>query len=80
MRLAGLPGLITKKWKATTTRVPGVRGVEDLLDRNFAAGRRVLLGGVQAEPAVPMNLELARQLGFAARPGIDDEPIDWIRA
>ena len=38
MRQAGLSGLITKKWKATTVRVPGVRVAEDLLDRNFAAG------------------------------------------
>ncbi len=38
MRQAGLSGLITKKWKATTIRVPGVRVADDLLDRNFAAG------------------------------------------
>ncbi len=38
MRRAGLSGLITKKWRATTIRVPGVRVAEDLLDRNFAAG------------------------------------------
>jgi putative transposase len=38
MRQAGLSGLITKKYKATTVRVPGVRVAEDLLDRDFAAG------------------------------------------
>ena len=38
MRQAGLSGLVAKKWKATTIRVPGVRVAEDLLDRNFAAG------------------------------------------
>ncbi len=38
MRQAGLSGLITKKWRATTVRVPGVRVADDLLDRNFAAG------------------------------------------
>ena len=38
MRHAGLSGLITKKWRTTTIRVPGVRVAEDLLDRNFAAG------------------------------------------
>jgi putative transposase len=38
MRQAGLSGLITKKWRATTLRVLGVRVAEDLLDRNFAAG------------------------------------------
>jgi len=38
MRQAGLSGLIVKKWKATTIRVPGVRVADDLLDRNFAAG------------------------------------------
>ena len=38
MRQAGLSGLITKKWKATTIRVPGVRVADDLLDRNFATG------------------------------------------
>jgi len=38
MRQAGLSGLIAKKWKATTVRVPGVRVADDLLDRNFAAG------------------------------------------
>ncbi len=37
MRQAGLSGLITKKWKATTVRVPGVRVAEDLLERKFAA-------------------------------------------
>jgi putative transposase len=38
MRQAGLSGLVPKKWKATTIRVPGVRVADDLLDRNFAAG------------------------------------------
>jgi putative transposase len=38
MRKAGLSGLIVKKWKTTTVRVPGVRVAEDLLDRDFAAG------------------------------------------
>jgi putative transposase len=38
MRQAGLTGLISKKWRATTIRVPGVRIADDLLDRNFAAG------------------------------------------
>jgi len=38
MRQAGLSGLVTKKWKSTTVRVPGVRVAEDLLDRDFAAG------------------------------------------
>ncbi len=37
MRQAGLSGLITKKYQATTVRVPGVRVAEDLLDRDFAA-------------------------------------------
>jgi putative transposase len=37
MRQAGLSGLITKKYKATTVRVPGVRVAEDLLDCDFAA-------------------------------------------
>jgi len=38
MRQAGLSGLIAKKWKATTVRVPGVRVADDLVDRNFATG------------------------------------------
>lgn len=38
MRQAGLSGLITKKWRTATVRVPGVRVAEDLLDRNFAVG------------------------------------------
>ncbi len=38
MRTAGLSGLITKKHKATTIRVPGVRVANDLLDRDFATG------------------------------------------
>ena len=38
MRQAGLSGLIVKKWKSTTVRVPGVRVADDLLDRQFAAG------------------------------------------
>ena len=37
MRQAGLSGLITKKYKATTVRVPGVRVADDLLDRDFHA-------------------------------------------
>ena len=37
MRQAGLSGLITKKYKATTVRVPGVRVADDLLDRDFTA-------------------------------------------
>jgi putative transposase len=37
MPQAGLSGLITKKYKATTVRVPGVRIAADLLDRDFAA-------------------------------------------
>jgi len=37
MRQAGLSGLITKKWKSTTVRVPGVRVADDLLDRDFVA-------------------------------------------
>jgi len=37
MRNAGLSGLITRKWKATTIRVPGVRVADDLLDRDFSA-------------------------------------------
>jgi putative transposase len=37
MRQAGLSGLITKKWNATTIRVPGVRVADDLLDRDFSA-------------------------------------------
>ncbi len=37
MRQAGISGLLTKKWKATTIRVPGVRVADDLLDRDFTA-------------------------------------------
>ena len=37
MRQAGLSGLITKHYKATTIRVPGVRVADDLLDRDFSA-------------------------------------------
>jgi putative transposase len=37
MREAGLSGLITKRYKATTIRVPGVRVADDLLDRDFSA-------------------------------------------
>jgi putative transposase len=37
MRQAGLSGLLTKKYKATTIRVSGVRVADDLLDRDFAA-------------------------------------------
>jgi len=38
MRQAGLSGLLVKKYKNTTTRVPGVRVADDLVDRDFAAG------------------------------------------
>jgi putative transposase len=38
MRQAGISGLIAKKYRSMTVRVPGVRVAEDLLDRAFAAG------------------------------------------
>lgn len=37
MRKAGISGLVDKKWKATTIRVPGVRVADDLLERDFTA-------------------------------------------
>jgi putative transposase len=37
MRQAGMSGLVEKKWRATTIRVPGVRVADDLLDRDFTA-------------------------------------------
>ncbi len=37
MRQAGISGLLQKKWRATTIRVPGVRVADDLLDRDFTA-------------------------------------------
>ena len=37
MRKAGLSGLVTKKRRATTIRVPGVRVAGDLLERDFTA-------------------------------------------
>jgi putative transposase len=37
MRAAGLSGLVEKKWRRTTIRVPGVRVAEDLVDRAFMA-------------------------------------------
>jgi len=37
MRKAGISGLIEKKYRATTIRVPGVRVAGDLLDRDFTA-------------------------------------------
>jgi putative transposase len=35
MRLAGLSGLVPKRFRRTTTRVPGVRVADDLVDRDF---------------------------------------------
>jgi putative transposase len=37
MRQAGISGLVEKKYKKTTVRVPGVRVADDLLDRDFTA-------------------------------------------
>ena len=37
MRLAGLSGLVPKRYRRTTIRVPGVRVADDLIDRNFTA-------------------------------------------
>jgi putative transposase len=37
MRKAGISGLVEKRWKATTIRVPGVRVADDLLERDFTA-------------------------------------------
>jgi len=71
MRQAGLSGLISKKWRTTTVRVPGVRVAEDLLDRDFAAGAPNLLAGKDGDtdrhalgtPGVKESLErLARVL------------------
>jgi putative transposase len=37
MRLAGLSASPTRRWRATTIRVPGVRVADDLVDRTFAS-------------------------------------------
>jgi putative transposase len=37
MRLAGLSGLVPKRYRRTTIRVPGVRVADDLVDRHFTA-------------------------------------------
>jgi putative transposase len=37
MRLAGLSASPTRKWRATTIRMPGVRVADDLVDRTFAS-------------------------------------------
>jgi putative transposase len=37
MRLAGLSGLVPKRYRRTTIRVPGVRVADDLVDRQFVA-------------------------------------------
>jgi putative transposase len=37
MRCAGLAGLVPKRYRRTTIRVPGVRVADDLVDRQFAA-------------------------------------------
>jgi putative transposase len=37
MRLLGLSGLVPKRYRRTTIRVPGVRVADDLVDRDFAA-------------------------------------------
>jgi putative transposase len=37
MRLAGLSGSPTRRWRATTIRMPGVRVADDLLERKFSA-------------------------------------------
>ena len=36
MRLRGLTGLVPKRYRRTTIRVPGVRVADDLVDRDFA--------------------------------------------
>lgn len=37
MRLRGVSGLVPKRYRRTTIRVPGVRVADDLVDRNFVA-------------------------------------------
>jgi putative transposase len=37
MRLASISGLVPKRYRRTTIRVPGVRVADDLVDRNFVA-------------------------------------------
>jgi len=53
MREAGLSALMAKKWKATTVRVPGVRVVDDLLDRDFAAGAPNVAGSPTSRTSGP---------------------------
>ena len=60
MRQAGLSGLITKKWRATTLHVPGVRVAEDLFDRDIR--RR------GAEPLLGCRHHLSAHLGGMAVP------------
>jgi putative transposase len=62
MRQAGLSGLITKRWRATTVRVPGVRVAGDLLDRDFAA----------AAPNLCWVADIERHEALCDRAGVRD--------
>ena len=53
MRQAGLSGLITKKYRATTIRVPGVRVADDLLDRDFPPALRTAAGSPTSPTSGP---------------------------
>jgi transposase InsO family protein len=64
MRAAGLSGLIEKKWRKTTIRVPGVRVCEDLVDRAFWPALRTASGS----PTSP-TCDLGRLALLGRRPG-----------
>jgi putative transposase len=64
MRLAGLSGLVPKRYRRTTIRVPGVRVADDLVDRDFACDR--------TEPALVCRHQVRPQLaGLAVLGGGD---------
>jgi putative transposase len=83
MRLRGLSGLVPKRYRRTTIRVPGVRVADDLVDRNFVAAGpnqlwcadikyvRTWQGWLYL--AAVMDLYSRRIVGWSMRPDLEAE-------
>jgi putative transposase len=83
MRLRELSGLVPKRYRRTTIRVPGVRVADDLVDRNFVAASpnqlwcadikyvRTWQGWLYL--AAVMDLYSRRIVGWSMRPDLEAE-------
>ena len=83
MRLRGLSGLVPKRYRRTTIRVPGVRVADDLVDRNFlvAAPNQLWCADIKYVRTwqgwlylgAVMDLYSRRIVGWSMRPDLETE-------